>query len=245
MAVEKPLIVVPAFNEAETVGSVVGDIQLKNPGIDVLVIDDGSTDSTADEAATAGATVVRLPFNLGVGGGMRLGFAYAYRNGYDAVVQCDADGQHDPSFIPDLLGSLTEADVVVGSRFASGDSYQVKGPRRWAMRLFAAVISPIVGTKLTDVTSGFRAASAQALPLFAADLPAEWLGDTLDSLVLASSAGLTVKEVPVVMRERAGGMPSQTAIKATIHLIRSSLMLVVASTRGTTPTAKAIKESKS
>lgn len=218
----------PAWNEEGVIAVVIAELRQVAPMVDVLVIDDGSVDKTVEAAASAGVPVVRLPFNLGVGGAMRTGFLYADRNGYDGVVQLDSDGQHDPALIPVLLDALDEADVVVGSRFAGTHHYQAGGLRRLAMRMLAGVLSRLCRTRLSDVTSGFRAAGPRAVPLFARAYPTEYLGDTVESLVLAKKAGLVVREVPVAMRPRAGGSPSQSPIRAAVYLARAALVLVLA-----------------
>jgi glycosyltransferase involved in cell wall biosynthesis len=169
-----------------------------------------------------------LPFNVGVGGAMRVGFLYASRNRYDAVVQFDADGQHDPAYIQTLLSSLGSADVVVGGRFGGAETFKVGRPRRLAMLLLARAISAICGTKVTDASSGFRASGPRAVALFARYYPTEYLGDTVESLVVAHKAGLTVREVAVTMRPRAGGQPSQSMLKSSVYLARAVLVLVLA-----------------
>lgn len=214
------LVVLPALNEAQSIARVVAEVRLSQPDADVLVVDDGSTDRTADVARTAGARVMSLPFNLGVGGAMRAAYRFAYEEGYDCVVQVDADGQHDPTDIGRLHDALSSADVVVGARFAGVGDYTVKGPRRWAMRLLASTLSRLVGTPLTDPTSGFRMVNANALALFAFDFPEEYLGDTVEALVLASRADLRIAQVAVAMRERSGGAPSQSAFRASAYLLR-------------------------
>ena len=229
---QRVLVIVPAWNEEATVGATVRDIGLTNPGVDVLVVDDGSADHTAQIAREAGARVARLPFNLGVGGAMRTGYRYAERHGYDVAVQVDADGQHDPRFISALLEGLDQADVVVGARFAHrGDTYQVRGPRRWAMILLAWVLSRIARTRLTDVTSGFRAANRRAIGVFAAHYPAEYLGDTVESLVIAVRTGCRVTQVPVDMRVRAAGQASQSPLRAAVYLFRAVVALGLALVR--------------
>lgn len=227
----RPLVVIPALNEEVAIGGVLAEVRACAPGLDVLVVDDGSTDGTAEIARAAGAVVVRLPFNIGVGAAMRAGFLYAVRNGHDAVVQVDADGQHDPADAVRLLDALAEADVVIGSRFAGGGTYQAAGPRRWAMRLLAWSLTRQCRTRLTDVTSGFRAAGPRALPVFARFYPPEYLGDTVESLVVARKARLWITEIPVTMRPRAGGTPSQNPWRAAVYLARAVLVLLLATVR--------------
>lgn len=227
-ALHEILIVMPAFNEEEAVGDVVTEVLTVLPGVHCLVVSDGSTDKTAAVASKAGATVLALPFNLGVGGAMRLGFKYAVDNGFQYVVQLDSDGQHDPSCVPELISQLERADIVIGARFAGAGDYSVTGPRKWAMKLLSNIISRIAKTRLTDVTSGFKAAGPQAVRLFSIHYPAEYLGDTIESLVLASLAGYSVAQVPVAMRPRAGGIPSHNPLKSAIYLARAAMALVIA-----------------
>jgi len=227
-AFEKTLIVMPAFNEAESVAQVVREVAAKLPGISVLVVDDGSSDETTSEARSAGALVATLPFNLGVGGAMRVGFRYAIENSFDNVVQIDSDGQHDPSSVPDLLVELATADLVLGARFAGEGDYTVRGPRHWAMVVLATILSRSSRTKLTDTTSGYRASGPRAVALFAEHYPAEYLGDTIEALVIASRSGLVIRQVPVSMRPRAGGVPSHDPFRAAAYLGRAGLALVFA-----------------
>ena len=227
----KTLVIMPAWNESESVGSTVREVLAYAPPCDVLVVDDGSTDGTARIAAEAGARVIRLPFNMGVGGAMRTGFKYALLHGYDQAIQVDADGQHDPREIKRVLEGLSDADIVIGSRFEDRAEYEVKGPRKWAMIVLGGVLSKISGTRLTDVTSGFRAANRLAIRQYVAHYPAEYLGDTIDSLVVAVRSGCKVAQVPVNMRPRQGGTPSHHPLKAAVYLVRSGLALVFALTR--------------
>jgi hypothetical protein len=162
---------------------------------------------------------------------MRVGFRYALENGFEAVVQVDADGQHDPAGIAALLDALDEVDLVLGARFAGEGQYKMRGPRRWASVVLAAILSRTSHAKLTDTTSGFRASGPRAILLFARHYPAEYLGDTIESLVLASRAGLTVRQVPVAMRERAGGVPSHNPFRAAIYLGRVAIALAFAYVR--------------
>jgi O-antigen/teichoic acid export membrane protein len=225
------LIVVPAWNESQSVAATVREIRAALPLAAVLVVDDGSTDETGSVAAAAGARVLTLPFNLGVGGAMRAGFRYAVRNGYRAAVQVDADGQHDPAGVPALLSALDSADLVIGSRFAEPGGYHVHGPRKWAMRLLAVVLSRLARTPLTDVTSGFKAVGGRALPLFAEHYPVEYLGDTVESLVIAVRGGCVIAEVPARMRPRRGGNPSHGPWKSGVYLFRACFALLLALVR--------------
>ncbi len=227
------LVVVPAWNEEEALPGVLDDIEASIPWADVLVVDDGSTDSTAASARRGRTMVLELPLNLGVGGAMRAGYKFARNHGYDVAVQLDADGQHDPAEVPRLLEVLESqgADVVIGARFAGEGKYAVRGPRRWAMRLLSVTLSRVTKTRLTDTTSGFKASNRRAIELFARDYPAEYLGDTIESLVIAARSGLRVRQVGVSMRPRAGGTPSHNPAKAAVFLGRAVLALTIALTR--------------
>lgn len=229
---ERTLVIVPAWNEASNVGNTVREILATIPGVDVVVVDDGSTDATALVARAAGARVLSLSFNMGVGGAMRTGFTYAQRHGYDRAIQVDADGQHDPQDILRVLGGLERADISIGARFADTGEYEVRGPRRWAMRVLATVLTGVAKTRLTDVTSGFRAANRRAIDEYVHYYPAEYLGDTVDSLVNALHSGLTVTQVPVAMRPRVHGRPSQNPFGAAVYLLRSLFALSLALLRG-------------
>ena len=223
------LIVVPAWNEEGSIASVVQEVHRTLTGVDVLVVDDGSTDQTALRAREAGATVARLPYNLGVGGAMRLGFRYAVERDYDTVVQIDADGQHDPAFVPQLLDRISAgADLVIGARFAGVGEYQARGPRRWAMDLLSRVLSHLAGTRLTDTTSGMRASSRPLVNLFAENYPVEYLGDTVETLAMAARRSFRIEQVPVAMRVRTTGQPSHAFGMATVYLGRALVVLLLA-----------------
>ena len=221
----------PAWNEAESIGEVVGEIRGELPGTDVLVVDDGSTDDTSRVAREAGAMVARLPFNLGVGGAMRLGYRYAKSEGYDVAVQIDADGQRDPRYVPKLIDGLQEASLVIGARFAGEGDYQVSGPRRWSMAMLSFVLSAMAGCKLTDTTSGFRACDRALIELFAGWYPVEYLGDTVETVVRVIRLGYKVMQVPVAMRQRFAGAPTKSPAKAMAYLARAFLTLLLAISR--------------
>lgn len=228
---QRVLVALPALDEAATIAAVIAEIRMAMPEADIVVVDDGSSDGTAAVAQSAGATVLSLAFNVGVGGAMRTAFLFARNHDYDAVVQVDADGQHIPSQIPALLEKLDSHAIVIGARFAGSGQYDVRGPRKWAMRLLARVLSRVCRTRLTDSTSGFRAADRAAIALFARHYPAEYLGDTVESLVIASRAGLSVTQVPVQMRTRQGGQASHGGVRSALYLGRAALALYVALAR--------------
>ena len=225
------LVAIPALNEVRTVGAVVREVQLHCPRADVLVVDDGSSDGTAAAAEECGALVCRLPITLGVGGAMRAAYRYAQRFDYDAVVQIDGDGQHEARFLEEVLSELVNADVVIGARFAGTGDYPVPKPRRVAMWLLAGVLSRLSHERLTDVTSGYRASGRRAIAIFAIHYPSEYLGDTVESLVIAIKSGCSIRQVPVEMRVRGGGKPSQSALRACAYLSRAVVALGLALVR--------------
>jgi glycosyltransferase involved in cell wall biosynthesis len=225
---KRVLIIMPAWNEAGCIGDTVREIRSELPGADVLVVDDGSADDTAHVAQAAGAAVARLPYNLGVGGAMRLGYRYARSAGYDVAIQIDADGQHDPRYVPKLVDALSEASLVIGARFAGEGTYCVRGLRRWTMAVLAFVISRMARTKLTDTTSGFRACDRALIDLFARWYPMEYLGDTVETLVRVARLQYRIKQIPVAMRNRTAGMPSQSRSKSVLYTGRAFFTLLLA-----------------
>jgi glycosyltransferase involved in cell wall biosynthesis len=225
------LIIVPAWNEADSIGEVVREVRGELPGTDVLVVDDGSADETSRRGQEAGAAVLRLPYNLGVGGAMRLGYRYACSRGYDVAVQLDADGQHDPRYVPKLIDGLDEASLVIGARFAGEGDYRVRGPRRWSMIMLSFVLSRLAGVRLSDTTSGFRACDRSLIEFFAGWYPVEYLGDTVEVLVRVIRLGYRVRQVPVAMRPRFAGAPSKSPVKALVYLGRAFLVLALALSR--------------
>lgn len=235
------LVAVPALNEAAAIGQVLSSLSGTHSLEDVVVVDDGSRDDTAKIARQAGARVVSHAINLGVGAAMGTAFKFAVRNGYDAVIQFDGDGQHRPEHIAELIAGLSEADIVIGSRFADGGTFKSSAARRGVQRFIAWVVSLYARTRLTDATSGFRIAGPRALAVFAEHYPVEWLGDTVESIVLATRQSLVVKETPVVMNERIGGTPSQSIGKATLYTGRILFILVLASIRSVPPQLRALR----
>lgn len=228
------LIVIPAWREEEALPALLDEIsQTSGIDADVLVVDDGSPDATARVAREHGARVLRLPLNLGVGGAVRTGYRYAVEGGYSHAVQVDADGQHRPADIAKLVARMEEtgADIVIGARFAGVGNYEVHGPRAWAMRFLSAVLSRRFGTRLTDTTSGFKLMNRRAFAYFAQNMPAEYLGDTVEALVMASKAGLDVEQVGVEMRERQAGEASHNTWKSALFLFRGVIAMAIAMTR--------------
>ncbi len=203
------VVVVPAFDEEVCVGEVVTAVRAQ--GFDCVVVDDASSDRTAELAEEAGAIVIRLPINLGVGGALRAGFRYAVDKGAHTVVQVDGDGQHPPDQIGALLQHLDEGgfDMVVGSRYAPGG---VPSPhsrlRRAAIRVLSTTLRRRGGVTINDPTSGFRAIRDPLLRAFASDFPHHYLGDTFEALLVAGRRGYRIAEIPVAMQARQGGQPS-------------------------------------
>lgn len=233
MSPATPLVVVPAFNEELAVGRVVETARAL--GYPVCVVDDGSRDHTAAVAERAGAMVLRLPLNLGVGGALRCAFRHAVASGYNVVVQVDGDGQHNPAEIPGLLDKLrqTQADMVIGSRFLSPDNrYVVRSPRRLVMGLLARRASAAVGSRITDATSGFRAIQSPLLNFFARDYPVEYLGDTFEALVSAGRRGARVVEHPINASRRQHGTPSAGLLASGWYVLR----VLTAATLAQSPT---------
>ena len=235
------LVVIPAYNEVANVGRVVEEVKREAPSVDVLVVDDGSFDATADAARKAGAIVVKLPFNLGMFEAVRTGFVYADRKGYDIAIQVDADGQHVPREIEALVDPVVEEgfDIVVGSRYLESRGYRTPFFRKCGIRLFAWLTSVVLGQKITDTTCGFRSYGKRAIRMFARYDSAEFRDSV--GLVILGRAGLKIKEIPVTVRERIGGRSTISTIKAFIYPFDFvlSLMAVLARKRLTVPGGEA------
>jgi glycosyltransferase involved in cell wall biosynthesis len=227
MAEVRCLAIVPAYNEEGSVGVVVGELARAAPDVDVVVVDDGSTDRTAEVAAAAGARVVRLPFNLGIGGAMQAGYRLAHEEGYELAVQVDGDGQHDPREIAALVEPILagRADMVVGTRFAAGGGYRGTRVRRVGIHLFAALVSVLVRQRVTDTTSGFRAVNRKGIRLFAAEYPPDY--PEVEATVVLSRHRLRMVEVPVVMRIRETGSSSITALRSVYYMVKVLLALFI------------------
>ena len=219
--------IVPAYNEAGSIGVVVAEIRAADPELEVVVVDDGSTDATAELAGSAGATVLRLPYNLGIGAAVQTGLQYASENEFDLAVQIDGDGQHDARELEQLFAPVIsgEADIAVGTRFAGDRFYRPSVARRIGIALFAGLVSVIVRQRVTDTTSGFRAMNRCGIRLFAADYPHDY--PEVEATVLVFRHRLRMVEVPVTMRQRETGRSSITVFRSLYYMGKVSLALFV------------------
>ena len=225
------LAIVPAHNEVEAIVSTIEAIGHWAPDFDILVVDDGSTDATAERARGAGASVLRLPFNLGIGGAMQSGYIYAEQHGYEIAVQVDGDGQHDPRHIPELLKRMRDEpdlNMVTGSRFLDrdGTGYRSSPARRVGIRLFARVLSLITRQRVTDPTSGFRMGDRRAIELFANDYPNDY--PEVEAIVLMHTHRLRSLEVPVVMAPRLTGESAISSTQSVYYMVKVLLAVFVA-----------------
>jgi glycosyltransferase involved in cell wall biosynthesis len=220
--------IVPAYNESGNVGRVVDELVAFDPGLDVVVVDDGSVDDTSRVAREHGARVLRLPFNLGIGGAVQTGFRYAFEQNYDIAVRVDGDGQHDPSQLGAVLAPVLagDADIAIGSRFAGpSDGYRSSRSRRVGIRLLAWVVSRIIRRRVTDTTSGFQALNRNGIALFARDYPHDY--PEVVATVMVFRHRLRAVEVPVSMRERAAGRSSITTLRSIYYMIKVLLAIFV------------------
>ncbi len=223
----KLLVIIPAFNEEANVGAVVRDVRESVPDADIVVIDDGSDDATAAAAGRAGANVLRLPYNMGIGAAMQTGYRYASLGGYDVAVQVDADGQHPADEITRLAGPVLTgmADMAVGSRFLSDGNYRPSLARSAGMSIFSRVVSAIIKVRMTDTTSGFRAAGKRCIAYFSRHYPDDY--PEVEALVLLHRMGFSIMEVPVTMRRRSGGQSSITPARSVYYMIKVLLAIFV------------------
>ena len=224
---QKVLVIIPAYNEEGSVGKVIEEVRTHLSQADTLVVNDGSTDLTSEKARASGATVLELPFNLGIGGAMQAGYQYAYEKGYDIAIQVDGDGQHDPKEIPKLLYALKmeKVDMAIGSRFIGDLGYKSSMMRRVGISIFSHVISMIVRQKITDPTSGFRAANRKAIQLFASNYPQDY--PEPEVVVLLHQCHLKMGEIPVGMNERYSGESSITKIRSIYYMVKVLLAIFV------------------
>jgi len=227
MSGSRKIVIVPAYNEEGSVGSVVAEIRREAPDFDVLVIDDGSIDATAKRARDAGATVLTNPFNLGIGGAVQSGYRYAYMGGYEVAIQVDGDGQHDPGQIEKLEDKLrtSGADLVWGSRFLEHAGYRVPRLRRAGRVIFARLVSAITREPISDPTSGFRIGNRRAIELFARDYPHDY--PEVEAILMAHSHDLEISEVAVTMRQRETGRSSINMLNAGYYMVRVLLAIFI------------------
>lgn len=225
----RKLAIVPAFNESGAIAATVAELHEHAPDYDVLVIDDGSTDATSARAREAGARVITLPFNLGIGGAVQTGYQFADEHGYAIAVQVDGDGQHDPralAVLEEVLRSERELNMVTGSRFlADADGYQSSATRRAGIRIFAGILSRVVGQRVTDPTSGLRMVDRTGIELFARDYPRDY--PEVEAVLLLHFHRLSSREVPVRMRERTTGVSSINASRSIYYMIKVLLAVFV------------------
>jgi glycosyltransferase involved in cell wall biosynthesis len=230
LPMRRNLAIVPAFNEAEAIVRAVTAIRERAPDFDVLVVDDGSLDATAERARGAGAKVLRMPFNLGIGGAMQSGYIYALERDYDVAVQVDGDGQHDPDHIHDLLDRLHDdhdLDMVTGSRFLdpAGDGYRSSATRRLGIRIFSSVVSWITGQRVTDPTSGFRMTNRRGIELFARDYPHDY--PEVEAILLMHAHRLRSCEIPVQMHPRLTGESAISSTQSAYYMVKVLLAVFV------------------
>jgi glycosyltransferase involved in cell wall biosynthesis len=220
--------IVPAYDEEASIPRVVGELLAYDPGLHVVVVDDGSTDRTAEVARAAGANVISLPFNLGIGGAVQTGFRYAWEQGFDVAVRADGDGQHDPAELDAILRPVLadEADVAVGSRFIGGAGYRSSRSRRAGIRLLAWIVSALTRQRITDPTSGFQAVNRLGIRLFAADYPHDY--PEAEATVMVFKHRLRLQEVPVTMRARESGRSSITTVHSVYYMVKVVLAIFVA-----------------
>ncbi|MEE9542286.1 MAG: glycosyltransferase family 2 protein [Thermodesulfobacteriota bacterium] len=223
----KAIIIIPAFNEESSIKGVIEALREEVPEFDILVIDDGSIDDTVRVAKGEGVKVLRQRFNLGIGATMQTGYKYAWRNGYDIAVQFDGDGQHPADQVLELTGAITDgtADVVVGSRFLGEGDYRPSISRGAGIAIFSKVVSFIIGEKVTDTTSGFRAANRDVIGFYCSNYPDDY--PEVEALVLLHKKGFRISEIPVTMMERKGGVSSITPLRSAYYMVKVFLAIFV------------------
>lgn len=221
------LTIIPAYNEEKTIGAVIDCVKSNMPESDIVAINDGSIDNTEKEASKAGAAVINLPFNLGIGGAMQTGYLYACREAYDIAIQVDGDGQHDPSYIKQLVAPVVNnrADMVIGSRYVWRTSYKSTALRRTGMLFFSILVNLLTGQEVKDTTSGFRVINRKLIEYFSAKYPADY--PEVDVLVKLYKKRFKVLEIPVEMHERCGGRSSITFLRSVYYMIKVSLSLLI------------------
>jgi glycosyltransferase involved in cell wall biosynthesis len=223
----KILIIIPAYNEEKSIKEVIDDINDKIKDVDIVVINDGSTDNTLNEANKTNAFVIDLPFNLGIGGAMQTGYLHALNNDYDIAVQIDADGQHDASYINDIIKPVIDgqADMVIGSRYLEKTEYKSTFFRRTGMIYFTNLIKCITGKRVTDTTSGFRAVNKTIIKIFANDYPEDY--PEVEVIIRLNKKGFKIEEKTVKMHERKAGKSSITPFKSIYYILKVTLGVMI------------------
>ena len=223
----KKLIIIPAFNEEVNIERTVENIKKDAPGFDYVIINDCSTDSTRKICEEKGYRVVNLPINLGIGGAVQTGYKYALRHDYDVVVQVDGDGQHDPKYLEMMFDELCdkELDMVIGSRFIAKEGFQSSMIRRVGIIYFTKLIKLLTGVTITDPTSGLRMVNRKVIEMFVKDYPKDY--PELESVVAIIKRGCDVREIPVIMKQRQGGVSSISPFKSVYYMIKVTLAIVI------------------
>lgn len=223
----RKLIIIPAYNESECIKNTVDNIVNKAPDFDYVVINDCSKDNTKEILETNRMNYVSGPINLGIGGAVQIGYKYALNNGYDIAIQMDGDGQHDVEYVRRLTDLIEsgEADIVIGSRFIEKQGFQSSGMRRFGIKFLSGLIRLVCGTKVHDVTSGFRAVNRKYIELYAKEYPTDY--PEPEAIVKASLTGAVIKEAPVIMKERETGISSITPFKSMYYMVKVSLAIIL------------------
>ena len=223
----KVLLIIPAYNEEESLRSLIEEIKTVCPYVDYLVVNDCSSDDTERLLEELGANYITLPCNMGIGGAVQSGYRYAAQNGYDIAIQIDGDGQHDVRFVKDMVKLIEDkqADVVIGSRFIDKEGFQSSQARRIGIRILSVLIRLMCGAKVKDVTSGFRAVNRRFIELFAENYPDDY--PEPEVIVTTKLYGAVIKELPVVMRERTTGKSSINLKRSIYYMIKVSLAIII------------------
>lgn len=223
----KILVIIPAYNEEESILNVITKLNRDMEQADYVVVNDCSTDATIERLQETEASYLNLPVNLGIGGGVQTGYKYALLNDYDIAIQIDGDGQHDTNYLQDVIQPIIdgEKDIVIGSRFLKKEGFQSSGMRRVGITFLSALIQLCSGIKIYDVTSGFRAVNREYILLYASDYPVDY--PEPEAIVMAALEGARIGEVPVIMKERVSGKSSISALKSVYYMIKVSLAVIL------------------
>lgn len=223
----KKIVIIPAYNEISNIRTTVQDILDHAPGFDYVIINDCSQDGTMRFCTEQGMNIINLPVNLGIGGAVQTGYLYAWRNGYDVAVQFDGDGQHDASYLGEMADFLQaqQADMVIGSRYIKKEGFQSSGIRQFGIRYFSALIRLVTGRRVTDPTSGMRMVNRDVMKIYSEDYPVDY--PEPESVVMILRMGKKVSEIPVIMRERQGGVSSISPRKAVYYMIKVTLAILM------------------